>query len=523
VLTPWRPLGLKAGLALGVGWALVVPALALGDWQEPVVAPVNQSNGIVFATAMRGNGSEPLVGLLQFSNDNTPTSAPSTANALVGSLRSLSWNLSAPLDRNLGGNQRTGPRFTPEGPVYAVWSEVRGRTYPATYEVYVARYAGASTWTPVAASLNHNETQSASSPTIANVGGSPWVAWQEAADGVWVARLDGGNVSYVGAAIPGAANPSLTSVNGVAYLAYTTPGPSNPSGRVHVATFENGGWYDVPGLGASGFSPTITNVGGVIWVAWLQGDANGHAQLYTARYVGNGHWIASPSLNIDGNESASSPQIASVGDVPWIVWSESSRPYANGGILEHVFVKQFSGSTWDQVGGVVNVDPNQSAYAGGIADVAGTAYVAMTQSQTDGGTAVRVKSAHHFGPYVSALTTSPAHTTMPQGTVSHEIRFRLVLSKPATVRLDFTQPVNGRRDRGICVAATRHNAHRQRCAQYVSRGVVSFHGHAGANTFLFDETVSHHKHLKRGAYRVVITATDRAGLRSVSRTVHVTL
>jgi hypothetical protein len=242
-------------------------------------------------------------------------------------------------------------------------------------------------------------------------------------------------------------------------------------------------------------------------------------QLYTARYVGNGHWIESPSLNIDRNESVSSPQIASVGDVPWIVWSESSRPYANGQILEHVFVKQFNGSTWDQVGGVLNVDPNQSAYAGGIADVAGKAYVAMTQAQTDGGTAVRVKFEQHFTPFVSGLTTSPMQTTTP----TQGIRFRITLSKSATVRLDFTQPVNGRRDGGICVAANGHNAGRQRCVRYVSRGVVSFHGHAGANTFLFDGTVSHHKHLKRGAYKVVITATDPSGLRSISTSARVTL
>jgi hypothetical protein len=502
------------GLVLGLGWALIFPALASSDWQEPVVGPVNQSNGLVFATAIRGNGSEPLVGLLQLSNDNTPTTSPSTANALVASLRSSSWNLSAPLDRNPGGNQRTGPSLTPVGPVYAVWSEVRGRTY----EVYVARYAGASTWTPVAGSLNHNETQSASSPTIANVGGSPWVAWQEGADGVWVARLDGNNVSYIGAAIPGASNPSLTSVNGVPYLAYDTA-----LGQVHVATYANGGWRDVPGLVANGFSPHITNVAGVIWVAWSQSDTKGHPQLYTARYVGNGHWIASPSLNIDRNESVLAPEIASVGDVPWIVWSESSRPYADSRILEHVFVKQFNGSTWDQVGGAVNVDQNQSAYAGGIADVAGTAYVAMTQSQTDGGTAVRVKFARHFAPLVSGLKTTPVQTTTPHGVATHGIRFAIVLSEPATVRLNFTQPVAGRRDAGICVATTRHNAGQQRCVRNVSRGVVSFHGHAGANTFLFDRTAPQHSHLKPGAYTVLVTATDSTGLRSVSGSAHVTL
>jgi hypothetical protein len=353
------------------------------------------------------------------------------------------------------------------------------------------------------------------------VGSVPWVAWQEAPDdAIWVARLDGGQVSYVGASIPVGffnASPSLTSVNGVAFLAYSD------SQRMHVATFENGGWSDVPGLVAPhGLSPSIANVAGRIFVAWSQNDANGHAQLHAARYVGNGHWIADQSLNIDGNESAVySGRIASVGGVPWIVWTESSHPYADSRVLYHVYVKQFNGASWDQVGGVLNVDENQSAYDAGIADVAGNAYVAITQSQTDGGTAVRVKYAQRFQPFVSGLATAPAQTTNTT-TGSRAIKFRIVLSKPATVRLDFTQPVKGRSDRGVCVIATKRNAHRRACTLNVSRGRLSFHGHAGVNTLLFDGTLANHKRLKRGAYRVVITALDASGLSSASRSVRVT-
>ena len=84
-----RRIGFKLGTALGMSWMLVVPSHALGDWQEPVVGPVNQSNGVVFASAMRGNGSEPLVGLLQFSADATSTRGPSTANALVAVARTI--------------------------------------------------------------------------------------------------------------------------------------------------------------------------------------------------------------------------------------------------------------------------------------------------------------------------------------------------------------------------------------------------------------------------------------------------
>ena len=507
-----RPLGFAVALVL-VG-TLVAPVGAGAAWVEPVVGPLNQTNAL--ASAIRGNGSEPLVAMTQFGANF------SSGTLQVASLRSSSWQLSSPLERVPGSPLGSGVAITPSGPVYGAWVETR-RTPTVNAEVYVARYAGASTWMPVAGSLNHNETQNAqvSAPTIANVGSVPWVAWQEAPDNaLWVARLDGGNVSYVGASIPVGdvdASPSLTSVNGVPFLAYSD------SQGVHVTTFENGRWSDVPGLVAPhGFFPTITNVAGRIFVAWSQNDANGHAQLHAARFVGNGHWIADQSLNVDSNESALYSRIASVGGVPWIVWTESSRPYADSRVLNHVYVKQFNGASWDQVGGVLNVDENQSASDAGIADVAGNAYVVMTQSQTDGGSAVRVKYAQGFEPFVSRVAAAPTQTTNTT-TGSRAIKFRIVLSKPATVSLEFTQPVKGRLDRGVCVEATARNAHRGACTLDVSRGQLSFRGNGGVNTLLFNGTLANHKRLKRGAYKVVITALDASGLRSASSSVRVTI
>jgi hypothetical protein len=507
-----RPLGFA--VALVVAGTLVAPVGAQAAWVEPVVGPVNQTNA--FASAIRGNGSEPLVAIEQYGAN------PSSPMLQVASLRSPPWQLSSPLERNPGSELGSDLAITPSGPVYGAWIETR-RTPTTNDEVYVAQYAGASTWIAVGGSLNHNETQDAqpSAPTIANVGSVPWVAWQEGPDNaLWIARLDGGKVSYVGPSIPVGnviAYPSLTSVNGVPFLAYSD------TQRLHVATFANGGWSDVPGLVAPhGYAPTITSVAGRIFVAWSQNDANGHAQLHAARFVGNGHWIADQSLNIDGNESASGSRIASVGGVPWIVWTESSRPYADSRILNHVFVKQFNGASWDQVGGVLNVDENQSASDAGIADVAGNAYVAITQLQTDGGSAVRVKYAQRFQPFVSGVTTAPAQTTHTT-TGSRAIKFRIVLSESARVRLEFTQPVGGRLDRGVCVAATARNSHRSACTLDVSRGQLGFPGHGGVNTLLFDGTLANHKRLKRGAYEVVITALDASGLRSASSSVRVTI
>jgi hypothetical protein len=490
---------------------LVAPVGAKAAWVEPVVGPLNQTNA--FATGIRGNGSEALVPMMQFGPNY---SSPATLQ--VASRTSSSWQLSSPLERNPGG-VLSGVTITPSGPVYGAWVENR-RTPTANAEVYVSRYAGGSTWTPVGGSLNHNETHSVllGGPTIANVGSVPWVAWQEAPDNaIWVARLDGGQVSYVGPSIPVGydfgASPSLTSVNGVAYLAYSDPE------RLHVVTLENGRWTDVPGLVAPhGISGTITNVAGRIFVAWAQPDANGHAQLHAARYVGNGHWITDQSLNIDANESVLGASIASVAGVPWIEWTESSHPYADSRVLNNIYVKQFNGATWNQAGDVLNVDVNQSAYGDGITDIAGKAYVAMTQSQTDGGTAVRVKYYQSFRPFASGLTT--AQTT---NTGSRAIEFRIALSGSATVRLDFTQAVNGRLDRGVCVAATQRNAGGRACTLNVSRGVLGFHGRAGVNTLTFDGTLANHKRLKRGTYQAVVTALDASGLSSASRSVRVTI
>jgi hypothetical protein len=505
-----RALGFAIAL---VAASLVAPIAARAAWVEPVVGPLNQRDAS--ASDIRGDGSEPLVAMTQFGPGfSSPT-------LQVASLRSAPWQLSVPLERVPGAALGSSVALTASGPVYGAWIETR--TAPTVNaEVYIARYAGASIWNPVAGSLNHNETQNAqpsSPPTIANVGGVPWVAWQEGPDSaLWVARVDGGNVSYVGSPFAVgnvAASPSLTSVNGVAFLAYSD------AQRLHVATFQNGAWTDVPGLVApGGFFPSIANVGGRIFVAWSEYDANQHVQLHVARYVGNGHWIADQSLNIDGNENAYSKRIASVGGVPWIAWTESSRPYADNRQLGHVYVKQFNGASWDQVGGVLNIDQNQSASEGGIADVAGKAYVAITQSQSDGGSAVRVEYAQQFVPLVSGVATVPAQTKKATSG-SRAIRFRVTLSEAATIRLDFMQPGAGRLDRGVCVAVSSRQAHRGACTLDITRGQRTFSGHAGVNTLLFDGTLANRTRLKSGTYQVVISAIGASGLSSASSTVRV--
>ena len=85
--------------------------------------------------------------------------------------------------------------------------------------------------------------------------------------------------------------------------------------------------------------------------------------------------------------------------------------------------------------------------------------------------------------------------------------FELTLSGRASVRFDFTQRVPGRRVRGKCVARTNANKRKSECVRTLSRGSLSFAGHAGLNTVNFQGRVSASKKLKPGTYTMIITAT----------------
>jgi hypothetical protein len=114
-----------------------------------------------------------------------------------------------------------------------------------------------------------------------------------------------------------------------------------------------------------------------------------------------------------------------------------------------------------------------------------------------------VSQAHSKWRESNALVTiSRRHHRPPVGTT-----FNFNLNEAAAVRLDFTQRVPGRKVRGRCVAPTRHNRHKHRCTRTVSRGQLSFLGHAGANHVKFGGRISATKKLKPGKYTLVITAT----------------
>ncbi len=87
-------------------------------------------------------------------------------------------------------------------------------------------------------------------------------------------------------------------------------------------------------------------------------------------------------------------------------------------------------------------------------------------------------------------------------------RVDYTLSEPATVRFGLTKKRPGRRLGRKCVAPTRRNRTKSRCARFVAVGhAFGGPGRAGANRV----TLPNLRRLGPGEYRLTLTATDEAG------------
>jgi hypothetical protein len=118
----------------------------------------------------------------------------------------------------------------------------------------------------------------------------------------------------------------------------------------------------------------------------------------------------------------------------------------------------------------------------------------------------------------SKLARVSARRRAPVGTI-----FSLTLSVASTLSFRFTQEVDGRKVSGRCVAKSKRNSRHKVCRRTVTRGALSFGGHAGTDKLAFQGRLSAHKRLRPGRYTLTVIATNTAGLRSLPRSLRFTI
>ncbi len=86
--------------------------------------------------------------------------------------------------------------------------------------------------------------------------------------------------------------------------------------------------------------------------------------------------------------------------------------------------------------------------------------------------------------------------------------FSFVLDRAATVRLLFTQQVQGRKNtRGRCVFITKSNRHRKHCTLTFQSGTLTVSGQAGTNKVAFQGRTGRHYKIPPGSYVLSISAS----------------
>jgi hypothetical protein len=290
------------------------------------------------------------------------------------------------------------------GVPYVVWDEPNSS---GKYQIRVKRL-DPSGWTSVGGSLNADTSHNAFYEDIADVNGVPFVVWgEDAGTGVFqvrVKRLENGSWTSVGGTLSVADTryPTIANVGGVPYAAWSETNGSHY--QLRVKRFDGATWSDVGAslnvsATQSAGAPALGTVAGVPYVAWDETSATGR-QIWVKRLEGT-TWVpvGGGSLNLTAAHDAEAPMLADVGGVPYVGWQESD------GAHSQLYVKRFDGTAWQQVGsGSMNVDTAHGVSAPSLASVGGTPV--MTWSE-DFGSGYRVWAKRFDGTNWTFLGRNP--------------------------------------------------------------------------------------------------------------------
>ena len=249
-----------------------------------------------------------------------------------------------------------------------------------------------STWTQLGSELNISSGQDAESPSLAlDASGNPVVAWQENVPGqfgnIYVKRLNGTTWVQLGNELDinpsqNAVKPSLAlDTSGNPVVAWTEwNGSSNDVyvkrwDSVSLSWVQLGGALDVnPAQNAISHSLALDSANRPV-VAFFENDGTSF-NIYVKRWDGTDWVLLGGALDVNLGEDAYDPSLAlDASGNPVVAWHEHTP-----GQFDNIYVKRWNGTSWEPLGGALDVNVNDGAALASLAlDASGNPVVAWTE------------------------------------------------------------------------------------------------------------------------------------------------
>lgn len=283
-------------------------------------------------------------------------------NIYVQQWNGSSWqNVGAiPLDTTLASHAFSPSLSLVNGSLNVAWQEGSGGLSDS---LYVKRY-----WLNFGSALDTVISQDASRPSLKlQTDDAPVVAWQEDVAGnsdVYVKRWTNNAWQAVGGALDitgsNAYSPSLAlQTNDVPVVAWSEgDGCFQCLYGIYVKRWTGTSWTQLGGnlSSVSGFEPSLASSGNSLAVAWSEQSTSG-TDVYVKQWDG-GNWVqVGGALDVTPTYGAVSPSLAlkHFDGNPTVAWVEVPSPLAQS--PTNLIVKTWNGSSWQQLGGILNVTP----------------------------------------------------------------------------------------------------------------------------------------------------------------------
>ncbi|MCK5241272.1 hypothetical protein KAR34_02360 [bacterium] len=238
---------------------------------------------------------------------------------------------------------------------YIAWSEDNGEF---VYLAYV-KYLNGSTWEQLGSSININPNETAVWPSLVFNEYTPYIAWVEetsSATQIYVKFWNGSDWEQVG-------------------------------GSVNINTVENANHQ------------SLCFYNSTPYIAFAQ--ENGiNSQIYVRYWTGSIWSTLGGALNNDPNRDADYPSIVFHLATPYVAWQESN------GFKQQIIVKTRNFSTWTQVGGSLNVNPDIDGVRPRLAASDSTLYVTWYENEFPAQAIVQ----HYTFPLSATPTVTPSNT-----------------------------------------------------------------------------------------------------------------